>query len=295
MAAIARAPRNVFNLNPYLVGTVVASWALTIVFAAGGNAHIVSHDALLDAGAIPALGSLLLFLAAWQVMTAAMMLPSSMPMIGLFAHVSGRQQRPRLALAVFLAAYFVVWSGFAVVALMSDAGLHRLVESWAWLDRHDYLIPGVVFVLAGAFQFSSLKERCLDACRSPVGFLFRYYQRGPKAAWNLGIRHGLFCLGCCWALMLIMFAVGVGSLIGMAALTGIMVIEKTNRHGRRLASIVGIALLIWGGLVLMQPNWLPATLASSNQTNEHQHEQAPADLHLQQHDQLPAQPQVPHH
>jgi predicted metal-binding membrane protein len=290
MATIRR-ERLVLGNAPFWLA-VVAAWILTTVLLLNDGFHTLSHGAILEERTRSWLATIALFLLAWQVMTAAMMLPSSLPMIGLFARVSGRQDKPKLALAVFLGAYFVVWTGFAVVALIGDAGLHRLVDNWAWLDAHDYVVAGSVFVLAGAFQFSSLKERCLDACRSPVGFLFRYYKRGPKAAWNLGIRHGLFCLGCCWALMLLMFAVGVGSLVGMAALTGVMVIEKTNRHGRRLASIVGIVLLLWGGLVLAQPNWLPETFAA-DQTQEHQHDQHPAQEH--HHEEIPDQPQVPHH
>jgi predicted metal-binding membrane protein len=165
-----------------------------------------------------------------------------------------------MAMAVFLGAYFAVWTGFAVAALAGDAVLHRLVRNWAWLGDRPWLIAGTVLVLAGAFQFSPLKERCLDACRSPVGFLWRYYGHGAGAAWNLGVRHGLFCLGCCWALMLTMFAVGVGSLTWMAGLTGVMLIEKTSTQGRRLVPLVGAALVIWGVLVLMQPDWLPGAL-----------------------------------
>ena len=97
--------------------------------------------------------------------------------------------------------------------------------------------------MAGGFQFSPLKERCLRQCRSPFGFLHRHYRRGVGAAWGLGARHGLFCLGCCWAL------------------TGVMVVEKTARWGRRLGPAVGAALLVWGVLVLAHPGWLPAPLS----------------------------------
>jgi predicted metal-binding membrane protein len=275
--------------------TIAAAWILTVVLLFNDGFHTLAHGAVLEERSRSWLTTIVLFLLAWQVMTAAMMLPSSLPMIGLFARVSKGQAKPRRAIAAFLSAYFAVWTGFAVVALTGDAGLHKLVKQWSWLDAHDYVITGSIFVIAGAFQFSSLKERCLDACRTPVGFLFAHYRRGTKAAWDLGVRHGLFCLGCCWALMLIMFAVGVGSLVGMAALTGVMVIEKTHRHGRRLASIVGIVLLVSGGLVLLQPNWLPATFASSNQTHQHQSEQVPADQDVHQHEQLPTQKQIPHH
>jgi predicted metal-binding membrane protein len=128
------------------------------------------------------------------------------------------------------------------------------------LDSRPQLIAGNVLIMAGTFQFSPLKERCLDACRTPMNFLWRYYGRGVKPAWILGIRHGLFCLGCCWALMLAMFAVGVGSVVWMAALTGVMTIEKSTRWGRRLVPWVGTILLLWGGLVLAHPDWLPAPL-----------------------------------
>jgi predicted metal-binding membrane protein len=242
---------------------VVGSWALALTIPAFGHGGALSHDAALGTTAVPGIGSLLLFLVAWQVMTAAMMLPSSLPMVGLFARACRGQSRPGLALVAFLAAYFAVWTGFALLALTGDAALHRLVERWGWLDARPWLVTGSVLVLAGAFQFSPLKERCLDACRTPLNFLWRYYRRGTAAAWALGLRHGLFCLGCCWALMLTMFAVGVGSLVWMAGLTGVMVIEKTVPWGRRLAPLVGAALLAWGGLLLLVPGWLPPSLGGS--------------------------------
>jgi predicted metal-binding membrane protein len=241
-----------------LVWSVVASaWSLALLAAVRGYDHLLRHDAVVGGDGFPGLVALLLFLAAWQVMTGAMMLPSSLPMAGLFVRASRGQARPRLAVMAFLAAYFAVWTGFALVALLSDAGLHRLVGRWRWLDERPRLIAGSVLVLAGAFQFSPLKERCFDACRSPVGFLWHHYRQGLRPAWDLGLRHGLFCLGCCWALMLTMFAVGVGSLTWMAGLTGVMLIEKTTPWGRRLVPLVGAALLVWGALVLWQPGWLP--------------------------------------
>ncbi len=244
--------------DPLVWAVILGSWTLALIIQAMGHDGALSHDVLLDSEGLPPLSTLLLFLVAWQVMTAAMMLPSSLPLVGLFARASRGQPRPGLAVAAFLAAYFSVWTGFAAVALLGDAGLHSVVERWHWVHERPWLVSGAVLVLAGAFQFSPLKERCLDACRTPVNFLLRYYQRGARAAWELGLRHGLFCLGCCWALMLTMFAVGVGSLVWMAGLTGVMVIEKTARHGRRIAPVVGIALLVWGALVMLQPGWLHA-------------------------------------
>jgi len=242
-------------------GVVVSAWTLALVILALGQGAAISHHSLLADGALPDPGSLLLFLIAWQVMTGAMMLPSSLPLVGLFVQASRGQALPAVARGAFVAAYFAVWTGFALAALAGDAALHRVVHGWPWLHERPWLVGGAVLLLAGGFQFSPLKERCLRQCRSPFGFLQRYYRRGVGAAWELGLRHGLFCLGCCWALMLTMFAVGVGHLAWMAALTGVMTIEKTQRWGRRLAPLVGTVLLLWGLLVLIQPGWLPASLS----------------------------------
>ena len=242
------------------IGIIAGSWLVMTLLMTGTGTGAMSHDAMLAGRSLPGAGDLLIFLAAWQVMTGAMMLPSSLPLILMFTGVSRNQVRPRLVLTTFLAAYFAVWTGFALVALFADAGLHALVERWGWLAQRPELITGTVLVGAGLFQFSPLKERCLDACSSPLGFLYRYYRRGLRPAWNLGVRHGLFCLGCCWALMLVMFAVGIGSLAGMAGLTGIMVIEKSFPWGRRLVPVVGVALIAWGVAVVVAPDSFPATL-----------------------------------
>jgi predicted metal-binding membrane protein len=233
------------------------AWALALLLTASGHGDLVSHHIVLQ-GAEPPILTLMIFLVAWQVMTGAMMLPSSLPLLQLFARTSQGQAHPRLALTAFLAAYFAVWTGFAVVALAGDAGLHRLIAAWPWLGARPWLPAGGMLVLAGAVQLSPLTARCLDMCRHPLQFLWRYYDRGAGPAWWLGVRHGLFCLGCCWALMLTMFAVGVGSLAWMVGLTGVMLIEKTARQGRRLVPIVGAVLMLWGFLILLQPAWLPA-------------------------------------
>ena len=106
------------------------------------------------------------------------------------------------------------------------------------------------------FQFSPLKGRCLKQCRSPFSFYVRYYRQGVGAAWHLGLRHGAFCLGSCWALMLVMFGMGVSSLVSMAVLTGVMVIEKTYPGGQRLSPVIGIILLGLSALWLAHPAWL---------------------------------------
>ncbi len=274
---LPRRRQPIAGVDPVIWGAVAFAWALALTLAAAGRSAHLSHDTILGGG-LPALSDLVLFLVAWQAMTAGMMLPSSLPLVRLFAKASRGQDRPRLALAAFLAAYFAVWTGFAVLALGADAGVHGVTERWAWLAARPELIGGGVLILAGAFQFSPLKERCLDACRNPMHFMWRFYGRGVGPAWRFGLHHGLFCLGCCWALMLVMFAVGVGSLVVMALLTGVMTLEKTARRGRRLAPVAGVVLLLWGGLALVQPGWLPTAFGGTPaadrpaMTHEHHHE-----------------------
>ena len=107
-----------------------------------------------------------------------------------------------------------------------------------------------MLALAGAFQFTKLKDACLDKCRHPAQFMMRYYGRGPRGGLQLGMRHGAFCVGCCWALMLVMFAAGVASLIWMALLTGVMIHEKTRPAGARAVPVTGVALLAAASVVL---------------------------------------------
>jgi predicted metal-binding membrane protein len=250
-ASVARfVPRP--GVDPVILGTVGAAWALMLGLIALDRADLISHDAVLTGAGDSLPLAVVVFLVTWQLMTAAMMLPTSLPMIRAFAITTRTRRQPWRAMAAFLGGYFVIWTAFALLALAGDAVVHWLVDSWAWLAARPWLISGGILVAAGAFQFSPIKERCLAECRSPVQFLWRHYRPGFIGAFLLGLRHGVFCLGCCWALMLAMFAVGVGSLIWMVALTGIMLFEKTSRHGRRLVPIVGVVFVVWGALVLLR-------------------------------------------
>ena len=239
-------------------GFVAAAWLLSALLVIDGGDYIVDHDAVLGNRQFAWPLTLLLFIASWQLMTAAMMLPSSLPMVVMYSRVARNHPRPRLMFGLFLFGYFVVWSGFAVVALGNDVVVHRFVDRVAIIGERPWIIGGAILVMAGAFQFSSLKERCLDACRDPLAFFWGHYRPGARSAVRLGIRHGLFCLGCCWALMLTMFAVGMGSLAWMTALAGVMLIEKTSIYGKRMARPIGVILIAWGLLVMLHLDWLPA-------------------------------------
>jgi predicted metal-binding membrane protein len=166
-------------------------------------------------------------------------------------------------MAAFLAGYAVVWSAFGALAFSGDVVVHDVVDSTPWLAARPWLIAGGVLALAGAFQFSSLKDACLRQCRHPGAYLMRHYERGLGGAFRLGRGHGLFCLGCCWALMLVMFAAGVANLWWMAALTAVMVYEKTGTGGRRAVPVAGLILLGFAALTLAHPAWMPAVLGGA--------------------------------
>jgi predicted metal-binding membrane protein len=267
-----RTPIRARGLEPLLSGDVTLAWGLLfsawgIVFLAviGGDGRCLYYDPLTEHPSWAVGLSLVTFVAGWLIMAAAMMLPASLPLIQLFAKVMREQNVrhwQRLVL-LFVAAYLAVWSLFALVTFIGDFGLHRIVESQPWLSQHSSWFAGVALLVAGGFQFSGLKEQCLRVCRHPFGFLTQYYGRGAKATWDLGVRHGLYCLGCCWALMLVMFAVGVAHLTGMLILTAVMAIEKTSTWGRPLVPLVGTALLVWGGWTLVSPDTATMILTSS--------------------------------
>jgi hypothetical protein len=180
-----------------------------------------------------------------------MMLPTVVPLARMFAVVTARVPHPGSARLAFLAGYLAMWSGFAAAALLGDHGVDTLLGS----APQSGLVLGPVLVVAGVFQLTAWKRGCLTACRSSWVFLWQYYSRGIRGAWMLGVRHGAFCLGCCWALMLVMLGTGVSSMLWMLALAGAMLVEKTAPGGSRLAAPLGGALILAGGVVSIPAAW----------------------------------------
>jgi predicted metal-binding membrane protein len=235
---------------PAVAAIAVGAWGVLVAGNLLGYAWLVQHDVLLEAGTLPPLVALPLFILAWQLMTAAMMLPTTLPTVALFTRASRAQERRRLALAAFLAGYAAVWTAFAAVALAGDGVVHALVGAWPWVADRPELVTGGMLVAAGGGQLAGLTERCLDACRNPLHTLLRWYERGVGPAWRLGLRHGAFCVGCCWPLMLIAFGLGVASLPLMLALAAVMLVAKTARGGHRIVRPLGVGLIAGGSLVV---------------------------------------------
>ncbi len=230
-----------------LVAAVAAAWAVLVGVELSGRAPALHHHALLD-GTRPLWVAIAVFVPAWVVMVVATMLPSSLGMLATHARVAVREGRPLASRMSFLAAYLLAWSAFGVAALLGDSQVHALVRASPWLAAHQSVIAAATLAGSGAFQFTALKRRCLLVCRSPLGFILERYVPGVRGAFRLGLSHALFCIGCCWALMLVMFAAGVAALVWMLALSAVMVIEKTTPGGDRLSGPVGLTLIAGGVL-----------------------------------------------
>ncbi len=241
-----------WRISPVVATVIAVAWGLALAAEYTGRVQWIHHHHLVADHMSP-LGSITLFLLAWQVHIAAMMLPSTLPMIGLFRRASARQPYPNLARATFLGGYLVVWTGFGVAAVLGDALAHAMLHQQPTVGGNPGLLAGGVILLAGAFQFSSLKDRCMEQCRHPAAFITRYYRQGATGGFSLGLRHGLFCLGCCWALMLIMFVVGIANLAWMVPLALLMLYEKVGPGGDRMVRPVGVMLTLLGVAVLVEP------------------------------------------
>jgi predicted metal-binding membrane protein len=232
-----------------LVLTLVAlAWLALVVWGQSPYARYLSHHELGDlalGGSGEAVGITLLFVLGWTVMTTAMMLPTSLPLFALFQRlVRPRPDAPRLV-ALLIAGYLTIWTAFGVAAHIGDRGIHALVEHVPWLAENAWVLGAGVLLLAGLYQFSSLKYLCLEKCRSPLSFITEHWHgRHERAeAFRLGVHHGLFCVGCCWSLMLVMFAVGVGNVAWMLALSVVMAVEKNMPWGRRISAPLGGVLV----------------------------------------------------
>ena len=192
-------------------------------------------------------------LSMWAVMMAAMMLPSAWPMLQAFYRYCKRDkaQASETRVLYFAGAYLAVWLLFSVVLTV----MQWLFHGWAWLspmmENRQPLVAAGILGIAGVYQFTAFKNACLHHCRSPFSYLLQHWRPGNKGAFEIGFKHGMSCLGCCWAQMLIMFAVGVMSLAGMLMISLIVIVEKSAPIAAdKLSRGIGLFLLFWGGYCL---------------------------------------------
>ena len=173
------------------------------------------------------------------------MLPTTLPLLEIYRRLIRRRDDRHLLLGLAVLGYLAAWGGFGLAAHGADLALYAVVIESPWLTFNGWAIGACVLGLAGAYQFSRLKYACLDKCRMPLGFVMEHWRAQGKRrqALRMGFRHGLLCVGCCWALMLLMFVVGTGSVGWMLALGAVMAVEKNMPWGRRISRPLGLLLL----------------------------------------------------
>ena len=235
--------RTIGILAVSVVGWVFLAWI------AVDMGHPVAQLMMPDSSSWSAASVLAIWLM-WALMMAAMMLPSALPMVLTFVEL-GNRTGERARGRVFVAAYLLVWFAFAAAATAAQWAL----QAMDWIDpmvvSSSALLTGLSLLIAGLYQFSPLKKVCLSVCRTPLGFLLGEWRAGVTGAFVMGLRHGLFCVGCCWALMVLLFVGGVMNLAWIAALSVAVAVEKMAPGGARLGAALGLALIATGTVKLL--------------------------------------------
>jgi predicted metal-binding membrane protein len=209
----------------------------------------------MDEGPWSALGTLGWFLGVWVVMMAAMMFPSVAPTVALYSRMTRR--RSPLSPLLFVAGYLVTWTGAGLVAFALVTLVDRSAgDVLAW-DRAGRWVAGTTLVVAAVYELTPLKDVCLGKCRSPLGFLLGSWRDGPGGGFRMGAKNGAWCVGCCWALMASLFALGVMSVVWMAAVAGLIAIEKTLPWRRAATWGTAAVLLALGVLLFAAPGAIP--------------------------------------
>jgi predicted metal-binding membrane protein len=222
-----------------LVLTVLGWFALAMLAARSGG-----WQALCRVAPGNGIGELALSLPMWMAMTLAMMLPTAGPMILTYAEIAdtaAKRREPVVSPLVLAAGYVTVWLSFTLVAAALQVALPgNVIDAGSGTA-----ISGALFLLAGLYQFSALKRTCLTLCQRPFPFFFANWTAKPRGVFRLGLRQGLYCLGCCWAMMLLMFAAGAMNVVWMAALGTVMTVEKLSTT-TRFAQLAGVAFIAIG-------------------------------------------------
>jgi len=243
------APRDSVAISVLVLGAALAAWLVTVARMRG-----------MDGGPGTDLGALGWYLGVWVTMMAAMMLPSALPMVLLFSRVSrGRAQRGQASVStwLFVATYLAVWTlygvaAYAVFRLVAAADVGAL----AW-SRGGPTVAGAAIALAGVYELSPLKKVCLRHCRSPLHYVLGGWKDGRLGAIRMGASHGSYCVGCCWGLMLLLFAIGVMSLFWMTAVATLIFAQKVLPFGNRLRHVFAAAFVALGIWVAVAPAGVP--------------------------------------
>lgn len=226
---------------------VLLAWWVLWMWSRSPHGHVLMHGSAYPGMAADNLLQFgLIFIGGWTLMTVAMMLPASFPLLVLCRRMLRGRRRAAWLLAVVIFGYLSVWVSVGVGLQVLNWLLLSTAERIAWHPAAPRVAAAAILGIAGSYQFSRLKYACLEKCRSPLSFLASHWQGNTDwlQALRLGATHGLFCVGCCWSLMLLMFVVGAGSLGAMLLLGVLMALEKNFLWGRRLSAPLGFLLLM---------------------------------------------------
>ncbi len=191
----------------------------------------------------------------WVAMSIAMMLPTAVPMISAYMEICQTAAAKSIATVsplVLIAGYLSVWLAFALSAAIAQVGFLQLLLLYPVPPATSQAGASLLLIAAGIYQFTGLKQACLAKCRAPLNFFFANWSDSPREIFQLGVKQGVFCLGCCWALMLVMFVTGIMDILWMVALTALMVAEKTIPNPDFLRRITGFALIAWGATLAVE-------------------------------------------
>ncbi len=196
----------------------------------------------------------ILVLVMWAVMMAAMMLPSAAPIILLYAAIARRRSErgePTSASGAFAFGYIAVWAAFSLAATVLQYGLEKVALMSPMMQTTSIALAGTVLIAAGLYQWTPLKQACLRHCRSPLDFIVAYWRPGARGAFLMGLRHGVYCVGCCWLLMLLLFVGGVMNFAWIAGVALFVLIEKLMPAGHWIGRGAGVLLVVWGTATLL--------------------------------------------
>ena len=238
-----------------LGGVTVLAWLYLILLAAGMvDGPGAMGEAMANARPIPwTAGDFALMVLMWSVMMVGMMLPGATPMILLFAMINREKREagyPFVPTGAFALGYAGAWTAFSLFATILQWALHSAALLSPMLVSTSAVLAGALFIAAGTYQLTPLKHACFKNYRSPVHFIMTRWRNGSIGALRMGLEHGAYCVGCCWFLMGLLFALGVMNLLWVAALTILVLVEKAGRRGEWTARISGVAMLA-GGLTLL--------------------------------------------
>lgn len=251
-----RARASARSTGAVLLAIAAGSVLALVVWGTSPYARYLDHDEAPSSVAGQA-GALALFVVGWALMITATMLPTATELVGAVGRLADDPVRRRKLQRTVVAGFVAVWLAVGYGFRLGDVLVHTVVGWWPWLEARPEVVGATTLLVAAGFQFSELKGRCLTACRTPHSFVYRHWRGGDPVgdAWRIGVAYGVSCVGCCWALMLVMFGLGAGNVGWMLGIGAVVAAEKASAS-RRLGRWLGITLVGAAVVTLLWERWV---------------------------------------